>query len=113
MLARLVVMNDRPDSSKDQSILGATACLYAATALNTLIYDTIYGHQDLQDDLRAGVKSVAVAWRDDTKRNCAVLAVIEVALLATAGGRCGLWPGILPRGAWGHKLGADGNVVSR
>ncbi|KAF7938325.1 hypothetical protein BELL_0283g00070 [Botrytis elliptica] len=62
-------------------ILCTLDCLYFFVVLNTLIYDTIYGHQDLKDDLKAGVKSLAVAWRDNTKRNCTGLAVIEIALL--------------------------------
>ncbi|KAF5878130.1 putative 4-hydroxybenzoate polyprenyl transferase protein [Botrytis fragariae] len=36
---------------------------------------------NLKDDLKAGAKSLAVAWRNNTKRNCAVLAGIEIALL--------------------------------
>ncbi|TGO47087.1 hypothetical protein BCON_0294g00070 [Botryotinia convoluta] len=68
-------------ASSETRILCILACLYFFVVLNTLIYDTIYGHQDLKDDLKAGVKSLAVAWRNNTKRNCAVLAVIEIALL--------------------------------
>lgn len=74
-------------------IIGAALCLYAAGAANTIIYDTIYGHQDLADDIKAGVRSLAVAWQGSTKRNCIALAIIEVALLAAVG--CltsyGLW----------------------
>ena len=32
-----------------------------------MIYDTIYAHQDLKDDLKAGIKSLAVLYRDRTK----------------------------------------------
>jgi 4-hydroxybenzoate polyprenyltransferase len=59
--------------------------LSSAGAINTVIYDTVYGHQDLKDDLKANVKSLAVAWRANTKRNCSILAVFEIALLAAAG----------------------------
>lgn len=34
--------------------------LYAASIMWTLIYDTIYAYQDVEDDLRVGVKSTAV-----------------------------------------------------
>ena len=59
--------------------------LYAAGVVNTIIYDTVYGHQDLADDLKAGVRSVAVAWKDHTKRNCGILVCLEASLLVLAG----------------------------
>ncbi|THV52356.1 hypothetical protein BGAL_0081g00070 [Botrytis galanthina] len=79
----LLEMCGRLDALADSEtrILCTLSCLYFFVVLNTLIYDTIYGHQDLKDDLKARVKSLAVAWRNNTKRNCAVLAVIEIALL--------------------------------
>ncbi|MCJ1238155.1 hypothetical protein MMC14_006144 [Varicellaria rhodocarpa] len=72
-------------SSKDDQALIGMGCLYLASVINTLIYDTIYGHQDLADDLKAGVKSIAVAWQHTTRRNCSLLASVEVFLLAVAG----------------------------
>ena len=77
-------------NAHDLHVLGGITCLYVAGAINTLIYDTIYGHQDLRDDIKAGVKSVAVVWRDETKRYCALLALLEVALLAATGSIAGL-----------------------
>ena len=88
----------------DRRVLGAMVCLYAAGVLNTLIYDTIYGHQDLADDLKAGVKSLAVAWRDDTKRNCVMLAVVEVVMLAAAGFAAGLGSGYYASAVGGSAL---------
>jgi 4-hydroxybenzoate polyprenyltransferase len=78
---------------ENRGILFAFICLFAATLVNTLVYDTIYGHQDLADDLKAGVKSVAIAWREKTKRNCTLLAVVEVSLLLTASRLGGLGRG--------------------
>lgn len=66
-------------TASERLVLGSLTCLFVVIVLNTLIYDTIYGHQI--DDMKAGVKSLAVAWRDDTKRNCAILAIAEIALL--------------------------------
>ncbi|KAI1499598.1 UbiA prenyltransferase family-domain-containing protein [Biscogniauxia marginata] len=43
------------------------ACLFLASILWTIIYDTIYAHQDLKDDLRVGLKSIAVLFKDHTK----------------------------------------------
>lgn len=45
----------------------STLCLFLASIIWTMIYDTIYAHQDLKDDLKAGIKSLAVLYRDRTK----------------------------------------------
>ena len=60
-------------------------CLYLSNVLNAVIYDAVYAHQDLKDDLKAGVKSVAVAWRDHTKSILCLLSIVEVGLLGAAG----------------------------
>lgn len=65
-------------------------CLYLSNVLNTVIYDAVYAHQDLQDDLKAGVKSVAVAWRDKTKSILCLLSIAEVGLLGAAGTLLGM-----------------------
>lgn len=46
-----------------------TICLplYLAGVCWTLIYDTIYAHQDREDDLRIGIKSTALKFKEDTK----------------------------------------------
>ena len=44
--------------SADWSVV---APLYFGAALWTLFYDTIYAHQDMRDDVKAGVKSTALA----------------------------------------------------
>ena len=41
--------------------------LYFSGIFWTVIYDTIYGHQDKKDDLKIGVKSTALKWQDNTK----------------------------------------------
>ncbi len=50
-----------------QLSLGALL-LYAAAVLWTLGYDTIYAHQDKEDDVLVGVKSLALWLGDRTKR---------------------------------------------
>ena len=45
----------------------STLYLFLASILWTMIYDTIYAHQDLKDDVKAGIKSLAVLYGDDTK----------------------------------------------
>ncbi|RAH39939.1 4-hydroxybenzoate octaprenyltransferase [Aspergillus brunneoviolaceus CBS 621.78] len=73
------------DPFRDRPTTAATLALALAEILWTMIYDTVYAHQDLQDDLRAGVKSMAVRFRHSTKPLCAALGVGQVALLACAG----------------------------
>jgi 4-hydroxybenzoate polyprenyltransferase len=40
--------------------------LYMAGCLWTIVYDTVYGHQDKLDDKKIGVKSLALHWGDST-----------------------------------------------
>ncbi|TAQ90977.1 hypothetical protein B7494_g698 [Chlorociboria aeruginascens] len=69
----------RPD------VVVPAVALYAACALWTITFDTIYAHQDIQDDIKAGVKSLAVLLGDNTKFACALLSIIQVALLYVTG----------------------------
>ena len=41
--------------------------LYFSTICWTMIYDTIYAHQDKEDDSKIGVKSTALKFQDKTK----------------------------------------------
>ncbi|GAM90423.1 hypothetical protein ANO11243_084660 [Dothideomycetidae sp. 11243] len=66
-------------------LLTPTACLCLSMVVWTMIYDTIYAHQDLEDDIKAGVKSMAVRFQHNTKPMTSMLASVFVALLATAG----------------------------
>ncbi|KAI0145354.1 UbiA prenyltransferase family-domain-containing protein [Xylariaceae sp. FL1272] len=45
----------------------STTCLFVACILWTVIYDTIYAHQDIEDDTKIGMKSLAVLCRERTK----------------------------------------------
>ncbi|KAL4794819.1 UbiA prenyltransferase family [Aspergillus venezuelensis] len=51
----------------DSAPAAATFCMVAACTLWTVIYDTIYAHQDLADDRKAGIKSLAVLHGGNTK----------------------------------------------
>ncbi|MBM3565875.1 MAG: 4-hydroxybenzoate octaprenyltransferase, partial [Alphaproteobacteria bacterium] len=59
--------------------------LYIAGIFWTLGYDTIYAHQDKEDDLIAGVKSTALKLGDKTRPWLVVFYVLFLALLALAG----------------------------
>uniref|UniRef100_A0ABK9MM37 4-hydroxybenzoate polyprenyltransferase, mitochondrial n=1 Tax=Glossina morsitans morsitans TaxID=37546 RepID=A0ABK9MM37_GLOMM len=52
-----------------QGAVNWSACLplYLSGICWTIIYDTIYAHQDKKDDLQIGVKSTALRFGDDTK----------------------------------------------
>jgi 4-hydroxybenzoate polyprenyltransferase len=67
--------------------------LYAAGLLWTLGYDTIYAHQDKEDDILIGVKSTALRLGAATKPWLWAFYGGAVALLASAGTLAGLsWP---------------------
>ncbi|PAA57658.1 hypothetical protein BOX15_Mlig002721g3, partial [Macrostomum lignano] len=67
--------------------------LYGAAILWTMIYDTIYSHQDKEDDLIVGVKSTALLFGDATKSWLTGFTLGMSLLLATAGANanCGLF----------------------
>ncbi len=80
-----------------RSTLEAPAlALYGAGILWTLAYDTIYAHQDREDDLMAGVKSTALRLGERTPVWLAGFFIGSIALLALAGGLAGAgWPWFL------------------
>ena len=43
-------------------IASSIGCLFLASTMWTVIYDVIYAHQDLDDDIKAGIKSMAVLY---------------------------------------------------
>ncbi|MFP6761283.1 MAG: 4-hydroxybenzoate octaprenyltransferase [Rhodospirillales bacterium] len=67
--------------------------LYVAGICWTLGYDTIYAHQDKEDDLIVGVKSSALKLRDKTRPWLFVFYTATVILIAETGYLVGLsWP---------------------
>lgn len=72
-----------------------SACLplYAAGICWTIIYDTIYAHQDRVDDLIVGVKSTALKFGKDTKKWLTGFGGLMITSLVTTGLVCDLaWP---------------------
>lgn len=83
----------------------SVACIFFASVLWTIIYDTIYAHQDLKDDLKVGVKSIAVLFRDHTKVFLWLVLGCMLALLCMAG--------VLERmGGQYYVIAAGGSAVS-
>jgi 4-hydroxybenzoate polyprenyltransferase len=68
----------------------AALALYAAGFCWTMVYDTIYAHQDTRDDMAAGVKSTARWFGKWSRLWLAGFATAMVALLAVAGDIAGL-----------------------
>ncbi|XP_051121627.1 4-hydroxybenzoate polyprenyltransferase, mitochondrial [Andrographis paniculata] len=67
--------------------------LYASGVFWTLVYDTIYAHQDKEDDLKVGVKSTALRFGDSTKEWIGGFGVACISSLALCGFNAGLgWP---------------------
>jgi 4-hydroxybenzoate polyprenyl transferase len=52
------------------------ALLYFSAVIWTVIYDTIYAYQDIEDDLRVGVKSAAIKFGQHPKKILILLALI-------------------------------------
>ena len=59
--------------------------LYAGSIAWVIGYDTIYAHQDREDDALIGVKSTALLFGERTKPMLAVFYALAVLLIATAG----------------------------
>jgi 4-hydroxybenzoate polyprenyltransferase len=67
----------------------APIVLYAGCVLWTIGYDTIYAHQDKEDDLTVGLKSTALRFGDATSRWLVAFYVGAVALWGVAGALAG------------------------
>ncbi|KAF2086026.1 hypothetical protein K490DRAFT_45108 [Saccharata proteae CBS 121410] len=59
--------------------------LLLANALWTVIYDTVYAHQDLENNVKAGINSTAVLFQCLTKLLATVLKTVMVLLLVYTG----------------------------
>ncbi|KAJ3364973.1 Para-hydroxybenzoate--polyprenyltransferase, mitochondrial precursor (PHB:polyprenyltransferase) [Allomyces javanicus] len=64
--------------------------LYGGGIAWTLVYDTLYAHQDKRDDIQVGVKSTALAFADRTKPILTGLALTSGGLFALSGASAGL-----------------------
>ncbi|OCU00117.1 4-hydroxybenzoate polyprenyltransferase, mitochondrial [Xenopus laevis] len=62
--------------------------LYISGVMWTLIYDTIYAHQDKKDDVLVGVKSTALRFNEQTKQWLSGFTVAMITGLAVTGMSC-------------------------
>jgi 4-hydroxybenzoate polyprenyltransferase len=77
--------------------------LYIAGFFWTLFYDTIYAHQDKEDDALIGVKSSARWLGDKTRPALYLFAIVTVLLLMWCVGAAGL--------GWPAKIGVIGVAI--
>jgi 4-hydroxybenzoate polyprenyltransferase len=80
------------DLLSNQAALTAALCLYSSNVAWTVLYDMIYAHMDIKDDIKAGIKSIALKHESETKVVLSGLAVVQVGLLALTGVSAGLGP---------------------
>jgi 4-hydroxybenzoate polyprenyltransferase len=73
-----------------ESINLAGILLYIGCILWTLGYDTIYAHQDLSDDLKAGVKSTAIKFGDKTAKYLNWFYTFSITMIIFSGGLAGM-----------------------
>ncbi|XP_061375469.1 4-hydroxybenzoate polyprenyltransferase, mitochondrial [Gastrolobium bilobum] len=67
--------------------------LYVSGVFWTLVYDTIYAHQDKEDDLKVGVKSTALRFGDSTKEWITGFGIACLSSLALSGYNAEIgWP---------------------
>ncbi|XP_062016745.1 4-hydroxybenzoate polyprenyltransferase, mitochondrial-like [Rosa rugosa] len=67
--------------------------LYISGVFWTLVYDTIYAHQDKEDDLKVGVKSTALRFGDSTKEWITGFGILCISSLALSGYNAEIgWP---------------------
>ena len=74
--------------------------LYASAVAWTVVYDTLYAHQDKRDDAKLGLRSTALTFGDRTKPILGALSTVMVGGLTLAGIEAGM--------AWPYYVGATG-----
>ncbi|MBN8962573.1 MAG: 4-hydroxybenzoate octaprenyltransferase [Rhizobiales bacterium] len=83
----------------------AALVLYAGSICWVIAYDTIYAHQDTEDDVLVGIKSTALLFGDKTKLALTIFYSAAVVLIGTALWLAGAgWPAALGLAAFAAHL---------
>lgn len=83
----------------------AALVLYAGSICWVIAYDTIYAHQDTEDDVLVGIKSTALLFGDKTKLALTIFYSAAVVLIGTALWLAGVgWPAALGLAAFAAHL---------
>lgn len=61
------------------------AAFYLMNVAWTLVYDTVYAQQDVEDDAKAGVRSMAVRFRDGPRALLTSVVVVQLVMLVMTG----------------------------
>jgi len=80
------------DLLANHDALLAAGALYSSCVAWTVLYDMIYAHMDIKDDVAAGIKSIALRHEHNTKAVLTGLALTQVSLLGVAGFAAGCGP---------------------
>jgi 4-hydroxybenzoate polyprenyltransferase len=78
-----VAMHANPLSSL--AFFWGLTCMFLAECIHENILEMIYAHQDLKDDLKAGISSMAIRFRGGPKRALAVFGLMELAFRVATG----------------------------
>ncbi|TEA22740.1 4-hydroxybenzoate polyprenyltransferase [Colletotrichum sidae] len=100
------------DLLSNSAALTAAACLYTSNIAWTILYDMIYAHMDIKDDVKAGIKSIALKHDAETKQVLTGLAVVQISLLGLAGFASGAGP-LFYIGSCGGAAVALGVMIKR
>ncbi|KAJ6093172.1 4-hydroxybenzoate polyprenyl transferase [Penicillium sp. IBT 16267x] len=76
----------------EEEFIIPSMCIVVVNMLWIMIYDTIYAHQDVADDIHVGVKGMAVKYQNCTKLVTSILSVPMLGLLAAIGALTELGP---------------------
>ncbi len=69
----------------NNTITLSTIFLYLSCVIWTIIYDTIYAYQDIEDDLKIGVKSSAIKFGDNPYKILYALTILQIIFLIIVG----------------------------
>lgn len=100
------------DILTNQNALISCAALYSSCIAWTILYDMIYAHMDIKDDVAAGIKSIALRHEQNTKSVLSGLALAQVSLLAAAGVAAGAGP-IFFTGSCGSAIVSLGIMIRK
>lgn len=100
------------DLLSNSAALTAAVCLYASNVAWTVLYDMIYAHMDIKDDVKVGIKSIALKHDAQTKQVLTGLAATQIALLAAAGVASGAGPAFF-LGSCGGAMVTLGVMIKR
>ena len=89
---------------ESQSRRFGLAGLYLVYIIWTTIHDVIYAHQDVKDDVKIGVRSMAVRWLQWSKTGLSMLTILQILILWATGVHMGA-------GIW-YSFGAVGGNTS-